>query len=297
MCIGRKKIRFTKKSKAQIDQINEIAAKYKEKEQKITVRQMYYRLVSKKYLTHSKKSYKQVVTRLTDGRMTGLIDWDIIVDTARSSHMHHEFPSMKDFLDAAKKSYRRPRWDGQKNYVEVMVEKDALARILRPITDAYHVRLTINRGYTSTTFVHDLYNRLDDAAISRDKKFVLLYMGDHDPSGTSMPESIRMSLEELNPALFIREWGKMDVIALTDEQIKEYGLPSIPVNKKDTRAAKYMEKYGDAAWELDALEPEVLADILELNIKKYLNVRKYNKMKKAEEEDKKKMSNLLDTQL
>ncbi len=51
-------------------------------------------------------------------------------------------------------------------------------------------------------------------------------------------------------------------LALNMPQIEEYGPPPNPAKVTDSRFQRYSETYGDESWELDALEPAVLVQLV-----------------------------------
>ncbi len=269
-----------------LDKIIPIIKDYEERGYRMTVRQLYYQLVSRNIVTNEISSYQKTSKVLTTGRMHGLIDWNMIVDRIRVPIMPSQFYTLGLFIHAVKRSYRRHRWDDQENYVEVMVEKEALVGILGPITDKYHVSLLVNKGYASASAMHDVAIRMQQH--SDEKRCYILYMGDHDPSGIDMVRDIRDRLETFGQKPTIQR------IALTEEQIKQYDPPPNPAKKSDPRSKGYYEKYGDSSWELDALDPQVLASILEDNIKKYLDEEKYNAVIQKEDQEKDALEKLTD---
>jgi hypothetical protein len=78
----------------------------------------------------------------------------------------------------------------------------------------------------------------------------------------------------------------VEKIALTMEQIKRYNPPPNPAKLTDPRSEKYVTEYGNQSWELDALKPEVLNDLVESHIKKYLDMDKYNNVLAQEKREK-----------
>ena len=115
---------------------------------RLTLRQLYYQLVSQDIIPNLQREYSRLGRLLTQARMAGLVDWNIIEDRIRVPKMASEFEDIPDLVDAAIASYRRDRWAGQENYIEVWVEKDALSGVLEPITRKYHCHLMVNRGYS-----------------------------------------------------------------------------------------------------------------------------------------------------
>ena len=187
---------------------------------------------------------------------------------------------------AVKNSYRSYRWQEQDHYVEVMVEKEALAGILEPITRQYHVSLLVNKGYASASAMHEVAMRLEVQEDEEDKSCHILYLGDHDPSGIDMVRDIQDRL-----ATFGRH-PEIERVALTYDQIKQYSLPPNPAKKSDPRAKRYYEQYGNKSWELDALDPEVLSNVLETAIQGHMDLGRYNETIRREDRERKALSRL-----
>lgn len=264
-------------TKQLLDAMIPIIEDYEQKGYKLTVRQLYYQLVSRNIVSNQESSYKRTSSVLQMGRMTGQVDWDTIVDRARVPRMRSEFETIDDFINAVKHSYRCIRWEDQDYYLEVLVEKEALAGILEKITTKYHVRLLVNKGYSSASAIHDLAQRMNEQ--QRDKYCHILYLGDHDPSGIDMFRDIRDRLKKFKCS------ASVESIALTRDQIDEYDLPPNPAKTTDPRSRKYYEKYGAHSWEIDALNPEALVSILKEHILEYLDINQYNNMLKKEKRE------------
>jgi hypothetical protein len=124
-------------------------------------------------------------------------------------------------------------------------------------TDNLHIRLIINRGYASTTAVHDAFLRLEGHS-QEDQELTILYVGDHDPSGLDMLRDIKDRLKE-----FGLYNVKLVPVALTQQQIEKYKPKPNPAKVKDPRAADYIAKFGNVSWEVDALKPRILNKLIE----------------------------------
>jgi len=138
-----------------IDAANKILAEY---EQKVTLRQLYYQFVARDLLgdlgfavdpetgsTNSQKSYNKLAGIISDGRLAGLIDWDSIEDRGRAPTSWIEYDGPVDMVESALRRYRLPRWKDQDYYVELWVEKQALAGVLEPLAYEAHVTLLLTR--------------------------------------------------------------------------------------------------------------------------------------------------------
>ncbi len=266
-----------------VDQMVDIAHNYADRGYRLTVRQLYYQLVSRNIVRNADSAYQRVSKLLNWARHSGRLDWEIIWDPGRRRLMPGEYDSLSWFVSRVKDEYRRPRWEGQKHYVEVMVEKDALVGVLEDVTDKYHVSLMANKGYTSASAMKLLSERLIFNDEFKQKKCHVLYLGDHDPSGIDMVRDVRKRLARFFTI------ADVERIALNMDQIKEHDLPPNPAKMTDPRSAAYVEKFGRDSWELDALDPDVLAGLVEESILEYLDVPKYEKMVKLEKEDRERL--------
>ena len=130
----------------------------------------------------------------------------------------------------------------------------------------------VNRGYSSVSAMYDAYNRLQDDD-------VILYFGDHDPSGMDMIRDVRERLYEFGIHI------EVIPVALTMEQIKKFNPPPNPAKITDPRAKWYIEKYGKTSWELDALPPKELIRLAENAVKSIINIDLYNLMLDKEQSD------------
>jgi len=269
---------FRKDTILLLEKIVAMVDDYEKNGYRMTLRQLFYQLVSHDILPNDQKKYKKLSTIIKDARMAGLIDWDVIEDRIRIPTMPSEFENISHLVKAAVSSYRRDRWENQEYYVEVWVEKDALSGVLEPVTRKYHVHLLVNRGYSSTSALHESVLRIKQQ--QEGKECVILYLGDHDPSGKNMITDIRNRLEQFQCDVTVRD------VALTMEQIKQYNLPPNPAKKSDPRSDKYIKRHGNLSWELDALTPEVLNQLVSSNIEEFLDMDEYQRVIDQEEEEK-----------
>lgn len=176
--------------------VNKIIEQYTAQGYKLTLRQLYYQLVSRDIIPNQQKEYKKLGDLLVKGRMAGVVDWDAIEDRVRVPKIPSSFDDIADGLEALRNAYRLDRQKGQQTYVEVWVEKDALSNVLERVTNPYHLHLMVNRGYSSATAMYDAFVRFYKA-LKRKQKVVILYLGDHDPSGLDMVRDVRDRVTEM----------------------------------------------------------------------------------------------------
>jgi hypothetical protein len=58
-------------------------------------------------------------------------------------------------------------------------------------------------------------------------------------------------------------------------QIQRYSPPPNPAKVSDPRAGSYITKYGNTSWELDALEPRVIVELIVKAVKMFRDETKW----------------------
>jgi hypothetical protein len=266
-----------------LEEILKVVTSYQSQGYTLTLRQLYYQLVVQNIFANLQKNYAKLSDLLGEARMTGLCDWDVIEDRIRVPRFPNEWADIEAAMETLIAVYRRQRWIDQDRYVEVWVEKDALSGVLEPITRDFHVHLLVNLGYSSISAMHDSALRFRDQE-RHDKECHLLYFGDHDPSGEDMVRDIIHRLEEFRTNVDVQK------IALTIDQVEEYKLPPNPAKTTDPRSRGYIETHGDQSWELDALPPATLNELLTNALEELLDRDKYDAQIELEETDKEEMA-------
>lgn len=296
-----RKIRMNKANKERLAVINQIIEDYQAQGYVLTLRQLYYQLVSRDVIPNSLREYAKLSVLLKEGRMAGVVDWDAIEDRLRKPEKPASFDSPIDILSAAIGQYQRPRMNDQQTYVEVWVEKDALSGVLKRVTNKYHIPILVNRGYSSASAMFDSYQRFLEA-YHRNQKIKILYLGDYDPSGIDMIRDVRdrtlefmkggnESIETLEEAAIEYKFS-VESIALTIEQINQYEPPPNPAKMSDPRANKFVAQHGKTSWEVDALKPEVLNQLLDDAILENINLGTYEEIVSSEQADRDKLRTL-----
>jgi hypothetical protein len=233
---------------------------------RLTLRQVYYRLVSKNLIPNTKASYKGLSKQLVKARENGDVDDHRIEDRSIKvqGQADYGYENLEDYIQDQVENlkgswgdFTRHQWRDQPKMVLLALEKDALSRLFLDVAGGFRVQVYATRGYGSYTFVKDMAGDL-----SADKENVVLYFGDYDPSGRDIERDLRERL--------IRYFGSDNFtvvrIALKPEQIQQYNLPPMPEDaetlaklQRDPRSKTYGLTY---AVELDALEPPVLQDLI-----------------------------------
>jgi hypothetical protein len=250
----------------------------------MTVRQIYYQLVSRQVIKNNLGQYHAVSNALVDARCDGTIPWEWIEDRLRRPRDVSMWSGLPDFAKTCRSSYRRDVWPTQQHYVEVWLEKDALSGIFESVLDPYGVTLNVGRGYDGWDSIHNAAERF----MGMDTAVTVLYFGDFDPSGEDMYHSLKKRLAVLG--------CKPEVIkcALIPEDIQRYNLPPDFAKQTDSRTRGFIEKHGDVSVELDALPADVLRNRLIEEVSSRMDLKTLERIKKIEETERAQLVKLLE---
>jgi hypothetical protein len=260
----------------------------------LTLRQIYYQLVALLVLGNRLGEYKRLSRVLSDARIAGLVPWEAMEDRSRSTLESGGWSDVRSFVQEEVGrfcyGYRRDLMQGQEHRLEIWVEKDALASIVHRIAFEYCVRVVVARGFSSTSYVKQCADRINESLLSAKQSTRVLYFGDFDPSGWEMPEAMRRKLVD-----------RMDVCplslviercALLPEHIREHELPEDPdaMKEGDSRTAKFLELFGAGVSpvELDAIHPGTLQEIVRDAITRNLDMAEFARQQDVEESERQK---------
>lgn len=253
----------------------------------LTVRQLYYQLVARGFIPNSQESYKRLVSILTESRLSGEFPFEWLLDRTRESRPGRFTGdqstvssalqnAINDLRNAPEAWLWRDRWLGQPTHVSVWVEKEALAGVFEEPCEELGVAWFVLRGYSSLSALSQWVDNASSAfegshgAIG---EAIVLYFGDHDPDGWEIPRSAERNVAaiaevrgiELPPVRFER-------VALVRSQIDRYDPPPFPAKETSSRFASYVAEHGlRDAWELDALRPEVLSQLIRDSVDRYFD--------------------------
>jgi hypothetical protein len=258
----------------------------------MTVRQVYYQLVSGQVIKNNRSQYQAVSNALVDARKEGVIPWQWIEDRLRRPRRVSMWDDLADFGETVMRSYRRDVWAEQDAYLEVWLEKDALSGIFEDSLDTYGITLNVGRGYDGWDSIRNAALRYypemsAEGHVLRERPVTILYFGDFDPSGEDMVRSLRERLAffECEPHIV--------KCALTAEDVRRYNLPPDFTKPKDTRRAAFVKKHGDISVELDALSVDVLRSRLVTEVEARLNLDALESVRQTEEEERARLLALL----
>jgi hypothetical protein len=275
-----------------LEKANAIITDYQAQGYDLTLRQLYYQFVSRGYLANTEQNYKRLGSIMDNARMAGLVDWSAIVDRTRTVKGNQHWSSPEQIIQAVGSSYRTDRWEGQHTRVEVWVEKEALAGIVGQVARELDVNYFACRGYVSSSAMYRAAQRIfwhmDDGA-----NVVVVHLGDHDPSGIDMTRDNGDRLRLMVTENWRQDTGRSTFdmpeftirrVALNMDQVRTYDPPPNPAKMTDSRAADYVSWYGGSSWELDALDPTVLADLIRSEVLSHRDEELYARRAAADEE-------------
>lgn len=283
----------------------------------LTLRQLYYQFVARGLVPNTQASYNRLGEIISDARLAGEFDWDYIVDRTRNLQSLPTWESPADMIEQAAEQFRSDLWAPQKRRIEVWIEKDAAIGVIERVCNANQVPYFSCRGYTSSSEMWNAANRVGEY-LRNGEQTLILHIGDHDPSGLDMTRdvearlrtfisrdwanefmgsgshtrgAIRSSMTEV-----LREQGcsilggeypwQVKRIALTIGQIEQYEPPPNYAKQSDSRFEAYMEATGlDESWELDALDPYVMEELIQDEIEAFRDDAAYDRAEFAQERD------------
>ena len=272
---------------ARLGQIAKVLAQYAKMGIKLTLRQLFYQLVTKNIIANTQREYKKLGDLLSRARLAGLIDWNIIEDRVRRPVKPLEFGTIQDRIDLAVENFRLKRWRDQPQYVELWVEKDALSSVIEPICDDLHVTMMVNRGYSSSSAMYESAKRIERER--GDREATVIYLGDFDPSGEDMVRDIQDRLTLFEADVFVSK------LALNMDQVTSYKLPPNPLKRDvsgaltDSRGKGFAAEHGLSSYEVDALPPEVLQTMIRNTIEDRMDLGLYEEIIAEEDDLKKKL--------
>ena len=274
------KIRYTDKNfRADtlkiISDANDIIEEYSLDGMDLTVRQLYYQFVARDIIPESwidldtgsknnPKSYGKISKIISNGRLSGLISWTSIVDKTRNLNSNSHWSSPGSILRSAANSFRTDKWKNQEHRVEVWIEKEALIGVIGKTCRDLDVPYFACKGYISLSEMWAASQRIIGYQLEG-KTAVIIHLGDHDPSGIDMTRDIK-DRQNLFVCHEYHDSPTVIRIALNKNQIDRYNPPPNPTKMTDTRAKGYSVEHGNESWELDALEPRVIKELINSSV-------------------------------
>jgi hypothetical protein len=272
-----------------IGRINHVVGEYEQKGFTLTVRQIHYQFVQRGWMPNTGATYDRIQGAINTGRNVGLISWTAIEDRGRNLMGLNHQTSPAQVLRDALAGYSIDKWANQPFRPEVWVEKQALEGVVGQICNRLEVDFYAQKGYNSTSEHWRAGRRFADY-IQRGQRPIVFHLGDHDPSGIHMTESNaeKLSLYAGVPVMVSR-------LALNMDQIEQYSPPPNPAKENDSRFASYRDLYGEESWELDALDPQVIQDLIRDAVMRIRDEEAWDVMVEQEVEDKRLLAEMIES--
>lgn len=299
--------RFTPAVQNIIALANQYIEEYRRMGYVITLRQLYYRFIAKDSFPNSWidrlynirnrldpntkntiKNYKRLGDMISHGREAGLISWTAFEDRSRTLYGTNPVENPDDVAKDIEQRLILNCWKDQPTYVEVYVEKDALGPIVARSANKWRAPHMACKGYLSASQAWRAGLRFK-SSMDDGKRAILIHVGDHDPSGKDMT---RDNHERLN--LFAEMDIEINRVALNMDQILERNPPPNPAKVTDSRFAKYVQEFGENCWELDALEPQELDDVVSHAVESYVDKGLWDATMKREGRERAKIKQFYD---
>jgi len=242
----------------------------------LTLRGVFYRVVSAGIYPDTSNSYyrqcQQIVLKL---RRHGNLPFKWIVDSTRRRLKPSSWSGLADYFDTVEQAYRRDLWARQRDYVEIFCEKDAMAGVIEPVTAEFDVHLNVIRGQVSETFAYNVaeeWRRIE-------KPIYIYYLGDHDPSGLEIEETLRRKLETFSECRI--SWTRL---AVTRDQFRRQDLIGFPVKNTVSghRRQRYIRSFGNRCVEVDALEPNEIRTLVKAAIEGHIDEVEWRALQETE---------------
>ncbi len=254
---------------------------FDEVETPVTVRQMFYQLETRGLVPKSEAGYRQVAYQLLRMRRMGIVPYGWFADATRWMRKPRTYDSLTDYLERVQESYRRSLWAEQNAYVEIWIEKDALAGVVTETTFKWDVPLMVTRGFPSDSFVYEAAENIK----AMGKPTYLYYFGDYDPSGVCVSDNLQAKLADWTPE------AHFERVAVNAEQIQNLNLPTRPTKRTDTRA----KFWNGESVELDAIPPNKLREMVAGCILRHIDAEQVRKIERIEELEKQTLAEVLST--
>ena len=248
----------------------------------MTLRGLFYQLVSEGLIPKTENEYEKVGRYLLKLRRAGVVPYDWIADSTRWMRKPRTYDSLEDALAETARTYRRALWNDQDAYVEIWCEKDTLVGLLVEETAAWDVPLMVVRGFSSETYLHEAGEHIRGV----DKPAHLYLLTDHDPSGRASARDVARKLRDFLPGFPCT----VERVAVTEEQIARWNLPTRPTKTTDSRS----KGFAGESVELDAIPPATLRALVRACIERHIDPEALKRTLETERLERASLANLVE---
>lgn len=280
---GTSPIKRSRRTKADIGRIKAAITTVTNEYRRMTVRQVYYQLVTRGVIDKTEQEYSTVCRLSAEMRRDGSLPYTKLADSTRWQRKPETYSGLAQLLAITHETYRRAIWDDQDAYVEIWLEKEALAGVLWDVTQKWDVPLMVARGYPSLSYLHSAATAMK----AQGKPSFLYYFGDHDPSGRDIDRFIEQQIREMAPDVDLH----FERVGVTEEQIEELSLTTRPTKKSDSRSKSFK---GESV-EVDAIDPDLLCEICADCIRQHIDQGSYYRMQEVEDAERDTLARMIES--
>lgn len=258
-----------------LDAVRDVMAEYHQY-LPLTVRQVFYRLVGLGALAKSESAYVRLCEYLNRARRAGLLPFSVIRDDGGSAVVHRGYGHPEQFrsdIRAAIRAYRRRFLPG----VEIWLEAEGMVPMIADAADPYRVPVYSSGGFDSVTVKHEAATRI----AQQPAPVIVLHIGDYDASGLAVVDSAAQDVGQFLADLDAPGWAHFERLAVTPQQISDYGLPTAPPKHTDRRGAESLS----ATVQVEAFAPDVLTDIVRSRLAELVDLDALADLESQEEAD------------
>jgi hypothetical protein len=221
-------------------------------------------------------AYKRITHILGVLRMRDEIGWDMVLDLTRELDEWQTYTSPREARAALRDRYDEDRWVGQPYYPILIVEKDTLEPVCKPMAQGWQMPFASSRGYGSLTLQHDVAQMLRERHAKTGQRAKIFFISDLDPSGLDLQRAWEEALDN-----FRVEYKPIVRIGLTIEQVGTIDnarlRQGIEVKEGDVRSASYIAEHGERCWETDILPAAAIEAALDADIRSWLDTKLWDR--------------------
>lgn len=273
---GASPVKRYRRTSAELEEVDEAIVAAVEADKPVTLRGVYYRVVSAGAVAKTEDGYRLIGRQLLKLRRAGRVSYGDITDGTRFLRTLKTWNGWEDALRNTAATYRRDLWHNQPAEVMIFTEKDAISGAIMPVIDRWDVPLGVLRGYSSESFSWSVAQYVCAARAG-----VYIYqLGDHDPSGVDAWRAFAAKVTDFARERYsdVENWLEFQRIAVTPEQIEMWNLPTRPTKRSDTRSARFA---GESV-EVDAIPARQLRELVEDSIVQHVDAEAYRITREAE---------------
>lgn len=244
----------------------------------MTLRQVFYVLVTREEIDKTEKAYKSFCETMVMARRAKLIDMSWIRDDGATTLEPGVMYGVNDMVTTWRdtiESFQGDRQEGQERRLVVWCEASGMAPMLYRATEEYGIPVVSSGGFDSLTTKYEMSQQLSGRTV--------LHLGDYDPSGVHMFSSLGEDI------MAFADDVEFERIAVLPEQIEQYSLPTAPPKPTDKRS------FDDhRTVQCEAFPPDILLEVLKGEIEDRLDMDVFQKALDDEEATKRELEDKLD---